>query len=77
MRLFDARLKRIADRRRKAHTGPVNIQVVYYEVDERNGETIYTDAQTGETLSGKGLRPVAIVAPGMWERLMVGDDAQS
>ena len=57
-----ARLERIANRQRKMHAGPVNVQVVYYETMP-DGSIEYTDALTGEVIADLDGR---IASTGNW-----------
>ena len=57
-----ARLERIANRQRKAHPGPVNVQVVYYETMP-DGSVTFTDALTGEAIADLDGR---IASTGNW-----------
>lgn len=63
-----ARLERIANRQRKAHPGPVNVQVVYYEA-KPDGSIEYIDAVTGEVLNPHTVQPIAILGPGLLDAL--------
>ena len=63
-----ARLDRIANRQRKAHTGPVNVCVVYYEA-KPDGSIEYTDSVTGDVLDARTVQPIAILSPGLLEAL--------
>lgn len=69
MATVDTRLRRIADRHRKAHAKqPQSIQIIYFE--ETPDGMIYTDAQTGAIVDPASVRPIVTLRTrGMWDAL--------